>query len=77
MPRSGRASRPRPASRRSARVLTLAAGTRRVPPPTPTEVARLAAGGRTRGTRDAAAISHHYDVSDDFYRAILGPSMTY
>jgi cyclopropane-fatty-acyl-phospholipid synthase len=27
--------------------------------------------------RDAAAISHHYDVSNDFYRLVLGPSMTY
>jgi cyclopropane-fatty-acyl-phospholipid synthase len=28
-------------------------------------------------SRDAQAISHHYDVSNDFYRMILGPSMTY
>ncbi|MDQ2677147.1 MAG: cyclopropane-fatty-acyl-phospholipid synthase family protein [Actinomycetota bacterium] len=27
--------------------------------------------------RDAAAISHHYDVGNDFYRLVLGPSMTY
>lgn len=27
--------------------------------------------------RDAAAISHHYDVSNDFYALVLGPSMTY
>jgi cyclopropane-fatty-acyl-phospholipid synthase len=27
--------------------------------------------------RDAAAISHHYDVGNDFYRLFLGPSMTY
>ncbi len=27
--------------------------------------------------RDAAAISHHYDVSNEFYALILGPSMTY
>lgn len=27
--------------------------------------------------RDAAAISHHYDVSNDFYAVVLGPSMTY
>ena len=26
---------------------------------------------------DAAAIAHHYDVSNDFYRIILGSSMTY
>jgi cyclopropane-fatty-acyl-phospholipid synthase len=27
--------------------------------------------------RDRAAISHHYDVSNDFYRLLLGPSMVY
>ena len=28
-------------------------------------------------SRDAAAISHHYDVSNTFYERVLGPSMTY
>src|SRR5262245_41305052 len=28
-------------------------------------------------SRDAAAISHHYDVSNAFYRLVLGPSLTY
>jgi len=28
-------------------------------------------------TRDAAAIHHHYDVSNTFYEWVLGPSMTY
>ena len=27
--------------------------------------------------RDARAISHHYDVGNDFYRLVLGPTMTY
>ena len=27
--------------------------------------------------RDAQAISHHYDVGNDFYRLVLGPAMTY
>jgi cyclopropane-fatty-acyl-phospholipid synthase len=27
--------------------------------------------------RDAAAIQHHYDVSNRFYELVLGPSMTY
>jgi cyclopropane-fatty-acyl-phospholipid synthase len=27
--------------------------------------------------RDAAAVTHHYDVSNRFYRMVLGPSMTY
>ena len=47
---------------------------RREPPP-PEEV-RL--GGRTHSKqRDANAIHHHYDVSNRFYRWILGPSMAY
>lgn len=28
-------------------------------------------------TRDAQVVSHHYDVGNDFYRLVLGPSMTY
>jgi cyclopropane-fatty-acyl-phospholipid synthase len=27
--------------------------------------------------RDAVAVSHHYDVGNDFYRLVLGESMTY
>lgn len=27
--------------------------------------------------RDAAAVGHHYDVGNDFYRIVLGPAMTY
>jgi cyclopropane-fatty-acyl-phospholipid synthase len=51
----------------------------RVPPP-PQEVARgrrLLAGRRHSKSRDAVAISHHYDVSNRFYEWVLGPSMTY
>jgi cyclopropane-fatty-acyl-phospholipid synthase len=43
------------------------------PPP---EEVRLR-GRRHSRARDAAAISHHYDVSNEFYRLVLGPSMTY
>jgi cyclopropane-fatty-acyl-phospholipid synthase len=42
----------------------------------PPEEARLR-GRRHTASRDAAAISHHYDVSNDFYRLVLGPTMTY
>ncbi len=51
----------------------------RVPPP-PQEVRsgrRLVAGLRHSKRRDAAAISHHYDVSNRFYGWVLGPSMAY
>ncbi|HWU19986.1 MAG TPA: cyclopropane-fatty-acyl-phospholipid synthase family protein, partial [Nocardioides sp.] len=33
--------------------------------------------GRHSQERDAAAIHHHYDVSNTFYEHVLGPSMTY
>jgi cyclopropane-fatty-acyl-phospholipid synthase len=53
----------------------------RPPPPPPQEVLprwrRLAEGLRHSKTRDAEAISHHYDVSNAFYEHVLGPSMTY
>lgn len=46
------------------------------PVPPPPEETRLH-GTRHSRSRDAAAVSHHYDVSNDFYRLVLGPSMTY
>jgi cyclopropane-fatty-acyl-phospholipid synthase len=52
---------------------------RRMPPP-PEEVGAVGLrrhGRRHSKARDAAAIRHHYDVSNDFYRLVLGPSLTY
>ena len=46
------------------------------PLPPPPEEARLR-GRRHSKARDAAAIAHHYDVSNGFYRLVLGPSLTY
>jgi cyclopropane-fatty-acyl-phospholipid synthase len=46
------------------------------PLPPPPEEARLR-GRRHSKERDAAAIAHHYDVSNEFYELVLGPSMTY
>jgi len=46
------------------------------PLPPPPEEARVR-GRRHSKERDAEAIAHHYDVSNDFYRLVLGPSMTY
>ena len=46
------------------------------PVPRPAEEARLHGRRHTRA-RDAAAVSHHYDVGNDFYRIVLGPSLTY
>ncbi|MQA88024.1 MAG: methyltransferase domain-containing protein [Streptosporangiales bacterium] len=45
-------------------------------PPRPPQEVRLR-GRRHSKTRDQAAISHHYDVSNRFYEWILGPSMAY
>lgn len=50
------------------------AGLRWLPPPP--EEARLRGHLHSRA-RDASAISHHYDVSNEFYRLLLGPSLTY
>jgi cyclopropane-fatty-acyl-phospholipid synthase len=47
----------------------------RSPPPPPEEI-RLRGGIHTR-SRDASAISHHYDVGNEFYELVLGPSLVY
>jgi cyclopropane-fatty-acyl-phospholipid synthase len=46
------------------------------PPAPPPEESRLR-GRRHSKRRDAGAISHHYDVSNRFYRWVLGEAMTY
>jgi cyclopropane-fatty-acyl-phospholipid synthase len=48
-------------------------------PPVPAEEAPAPwrRGLRHSKARDAAAISHHYDVSNRFYEIVLGPSMAY
>ena len=49
----------------------------RQPPPPPEEVDLARHGRRHSGRRDAAAIAHHYDLSNDFYALVLGPSLVY
>jgi len=46
------------------------------PPAAPATEARMR-GHRHSLRRDAAAIEHHYDVSNRFYELMLGPSMVY
>jgi cyclopropane-fatty-acyl-phospholipid synthase len=46
------------------------------PLPAPVEETRPL-GWRHSKRRDAVAVGHHYDVSNDFYRLVLGESMTY
>ena len=45
-------------------------------PPRPGAEARLRGGKHTRD-RDRAAIAHHYDLSNEFYALLLGPTMAY
>jgi len=52
------------------------AGALGLPLPAPPEEARIA-GLRHSRRRDTRAVTHHYDVGNDFYRLVLGPSMTY
>ena len=44
-------------------------------PPPPEEIRPR--GMRHSLARDAKVVGHHYDVGNDFYRLVLGPSMTY
>lgn len=51
-------------------------GALRLPPAPPKEELR-AVGRRHSKLRDAKVVRHHYDVSNDFYRLVLGPSLVY
>ncbi|MDH6119657.1 cyclopropane-fatty-acyl-phospholipid synthase [Kitasatospora sp. GAS204A] len=64
-----------PGGRRALAVLAKA-GALGPRPPLPPEEARPVGRLHSRG-RDRAAISHHYDVGNDFYRLVLGSSMVY
>src|SRR3954451_11120087 len=46
-------------------------------PAIPESEARLAGGRRHSLRRDRAAVRHHYDVSNAFYRLVLGPTLVY
>ncbi|MEV7371269.1 cyclopropane-fatty-acyl-phospholipid synthase family protein [Streptomyces sp. NPDC090301] len=65
-----------PKLRAAARALLRLAGPP-LPPPPPAEEMRGRSGGRHTRRRDKQAISHHYDVGNDFYELVLGPSMVY
>jgi cyclopropane-fatty-acyl-phospholipid synthase len=52
-----------------------AIGPEPTPPPEEADLGRV--GSRHSRPRDAAAIAHHYDVGNDFYELVLGPSMVY
>ncbi|KUJ66765.1 cyclopropane-fatty-acyl-phospholipid synthase [Streptomyces albus subsp. albus] len=65
-----------PALRSAARELLALAGPG-LPPAPPAEEVRARRGPLHTLRRDKAAISHHYDVGNDFYELVLGPSMVY
>ncbi|MGA3352130.1 MAG: class I SAM-dependent methyltransferase [Acidimicrobiales bacterium] len=52
------------------------AGAIGLPLPAPSEEARLG-GLRHSLRRDTRVVTHHYDVGNDFYELVLGPTMTY
>ncbi|MEU8588252.1 cyclopropane-fatty-acyl-phospholipid synthase family protein [Streptomyces sp. NPDC048664] len=62
--------------RAAVRGLARMAGPYPPPPPPPEEIRRPRANLHTRRS-DKRAISHHYDVGNDFYELVLGPSMVY
>ncbi|MFK0156894.1 class I SAM-dependent methyltransferase [Streptomyces sp. NPDC090499] len=64
-----------PAVRAAVRELVKLAGPP-VPPAPPREEVRRRSHLHTRRS-DRQAISHHYDVGNDFYELVLGPSMVY
>ncbi|MEU7485779.1 cyclopropane-fatty-acyl-phospholipid synthase family protein [Streptomyces sp. NPDC042319] len=66
----------RPEIRSAARELLSLAGAP-IPPRPPAEEAPKSHGPLHTLRRDKQAISHHYDVGNDFYELVLGPSMVY
>jgi cyclopropane-fatty-acyl-phospholipid synthase len=58
-----------------ATVVARTAGVGRAPAPPPEEA--VVAGRRHSKDRDRTAVTHHYDVGNDFYRIVLGESMVY
>ncbi|MEV1008647.1 cyclopropane-fatty-acyl-phospholipid synthase family protein [Streptomyces sp. NPDC049881] len=67
---------PTPAARARAALLALRTGAIGPRPPAPASQARLS-GTLHSKARDKAAISHHYDLSNEFYALLLDPTMAY
>ena len=70
---------PRPTVRQWAELARTAASVGAVGPPPlpPPEEYRRRRGRLHSPRRDAAAVSHHYDVGNDFYALVLGPTLVY
>ncbi|MFB8076932.1 class I SAM-dependent methyltransferase [Streptomyces sp. NPDC056013] len=69
-------ARPGPAGMAAATTLAVRLGAVGPPPKRPDGRARLT-GGLHSVSRDRAGISHHYDLSNDFYALLLDESMAY
>ncbi|MEV6574176.1 cyclopropane-fatty-acyl-phospholipid synthase family protein [Streptomyces sp. NPDC051577] len=65
-----------PEARAAVRELVALARPWPAPAPPPEEAVRRSGARHTKG-RDREAISHHYDVGNEFYERVLGPSMVY
>lgn len=63
-------------ARAAVRELITLAGPWPAPAPPPEEAARRG-GPQHSKSRDRQAVSHHYDVGNEFYGHVLGPSMVY
>ncbi|MEU6478010.1 cyclopropane-fatty-acyl-phospholipid synthase family protein [Streptomyces sp. NPDC047017] len=74
--RGPHAPRPTPADRARAVAEAVRLGAVGPRPAAPASQARLR-GGLHSKARDRAAISHHYDLSNDFYRLLLDDTMAY
>lgn len=72
-----RPAAPRPADRARAASTALRLGALGPRPPAPPAPLAQLAGDKHSTARDRAAISHHYDLSNDWYRLLLDPSMAY
>lgn len=72
----GPASRPKPKALLAGLVAAARLGALGLPPPPPAEEAHVG-GWLHSKRRDAAAVKHHYEVGNEFYRLVLGPAMTY
>ncbi|MEV7617134.1 cyclopropane-fatty-acyl-phospholipid synthase family protein [Streptomyces sp. NPDC089799] len=70
------AVRPRPAGLAAAAALAVGLGAAGPPPRRPDGRARLT-GPLHSASRDRAAISHHYDLSNEFYALLLDETMAY
>jgi cyclopropane-fatty-acyl-phospholipid synthase len=71
---------PRPAAREwleLARTAAALGAIGRPPAVPPEEFSRPRRSPRHSRRRDADAVAHHYDVSNDFYELVLGPTMVY